>query len=496
MKTAKKILSLLLIMAMILVTAACGSGSHLDEGGTVPPAPDASGESSETPAAPEAAQPWAPQLSDEDRAIVEELGTLTHHTPVAEDSLSWSFDSSSGTLTVSGSGPMKDYSSDDPSPAQEYGDAVTKIVVEDGITTVGAYAFCNLYWCESAQLPDSVEYIGDWAFANDYELNDVPFTANLKEIADHAFADIMGHKPLVIPEGIEIIGKSAFLSNVFYDTISIPASAYYIEETAFANSLTVHEFIVDENNPNYTAVDGVLFSKDLSVLMDYPIYKTETHYDIPDTVTRIGDWAFAQNFFLKTITIPASVTEVGENLFRNLDYIEEYIVDENCPVLRSVDGVLYSKDMKILYDYPCHKAADVFIIPDSVETISASCFLVCDRLGTLVVPGTVKTVVKDAFAQFRGVIYLAEEFTSKEVGNAALFSEATDYGFDYSHDLTYVPPTQRDPGTDGVEFPTVHVDAMTVYYAGTQAQWDEFAEKTDIYLGDTVVICDTPFPGA
>ena len=145
MKTAKKILSLLLILALLLGTAACGSGSPSQGGGTVPPAPDASGESSEKPATPsEAAQPWAPQLSDEDRAIVEKLGTLTHQSLVTEDSLSWSFDSSSGTLTVSGSGPMKDYSRDDPSPAQEYGEAVTRIVVEDGITTVGAYAFCNL----------------------------------------------------------------------------------------------------------------------------------------------------------------------------------------------------------------------------------------------------------------------------------------------------------------------------------------------------------------
>lgn len=51
----------------------------------MPSVPDASGESSETPAASETAQPWVPQLSDEDRAIVGKLGTLTHHTPVTKN---------------------------------------------------------------------------------------------------------------------------------------------------------------------------------------------------------------------------------------------------------------------------------------------------------------------------------------------------------------------------------------------------------------------------
>ena len=497
MKYIRKIISLFLIVLLLLIMASCGSTPQ--ENGTVP-AP-ASADNTEKEA--EAEQPaetapvkWEPQLSEEDRAILAELGTLTHHTPVTEDNLTRSFDPSTGTLTISGTGPMKDYSRDDPSPVQDYRESVKRIVVADGITTVGAYALWNLTWCESVQLPDSVEYIGEWAFANDYNIADVPFPANLREIADHGFADIMGHKPLVIPEGVEIIGKSAFVSNVFYDTISIPASAYYIEETAFANSLSVHDYIVADGNPNYTSVDGVLFSSDMSVLIDYPIYKEEPHYEIPDTVTRIGDRAFTQTYFLKSISIPASVTEFGEDFFWTLITIEEYNVDENSPILKSVDGILYSKDMKILYDYPCRKAADVYTVPESVETIAENCFLCCSRLEKLVIPGTVKTVGDYAFCKFYGEIYLAEDYVNMDVGSGALYSITTDVEFDYTTEYTYTPPSQRDPDAEPIGNYWKHVDATTVYYEGTQAQWDEFVERTEAYLDDTVVICDTPLPSA
>ena len=498
MEYIKKTICLLLICLLLFVMASCGSAPQESETVPAPAAADDTEKETKTeqPAETDTAHKWEPQLSDEDKAIIAELGTLTHHTKVTEDTLTWSFDVPSGILTISGSGPMKDYSKEDPSPCSEYRDAVTRIVVEEGVTTIGAYAFYNLPQCVSAQLPDSVEYIGDYAFSAVYNLADVPFTANLREIADHAFAGIMGHKAFVIPEGVEIIGKNAFVTNVFYDTISIPASAYYIEETAFSGSQAVHEFIVDENNPNYTAVDGVLFSKDLSLLINYPVYKEESHYDIPDTVTRIGDKAIMLNCFLKTLTIPASVNEVGEDFIRDNVYMEEYIVDENCPVLTDVDGVLYSKDMKILYDYPCHKVADEYTVPASVETINTGCFSCCKTLEKLYVPGTVKTVQRTAFGQFFGELYLAKDFINVEIGNDALWSETTDYGFDYFEDLKYTPPAQRDPEEAPLYFTSTHIDAMTVFYEGTQGEWDAFVERSGSYLGDTVVICDTPFPKA
>ncbi len=458
---------------------------------------EAEKETAETDAdeAEAAAGKWEPKLSDEDKAILEKLGTLTRHTPVTEDSLSWSFDAASGTLTVSGTGPMKDYSRSDPSPARDYMDAVTRIVVEDGITTIGAYAFYDLYLCANAQLPDSVEYIGDYAFAFDSDLAEIPFPAGLLEIGEYAFAEVKLHKALEIPEGVEIIGRKAFAANDARDTIHIPASACYIAETAFANSLGLHDFTVADGNPNYAAQDGVLYSKDLSVLFCYPIYKEETHFDIPKTVTRIADRAFDQNVFLKTVSIPASVAEVGESIFREFPYMEEYTVDEKCPALASVDGVLYSKDMKILYDYPRCKAADTFTVPAEVEAISGSCFSLCENLKKLYVPGTVKTVERNAFFIAGGELYLTADFVGAEVGDTSLHSVSSEKREDFSEDLTYTPPAQREPDADPVVVPWKNYDKMTVFFEGTQEQWDAFVDEAGLYLGDTEVICDTPYPG-
>lgn len=436
---------------------------------------------------------WEPKLSEEDRAIIEKLGTLTHHTPVTEDSLNWSFDASSGTLTVSGQGPMKDYSKDNPSPAQEYADKVTRIVVGDGVTTIGSYAFYNMLSCVNAKLPDSVEYIGDYAFADDCYLEEIPFPTALREIGDHAFSEVKLHKPLVIPEGVEIIGNRAFVSNDCYDTISIPASAYYIAETAFCTSLGVHEFTVADANPNYTAKDGVLFSKDMSVLLCYPIYKDENHYDIPQTVRRIAEEAFKQNYFLKTVSIPASVSKFGDGLFLQFPYMKEYNVDPDCPVLTSVDGILYSKDMKTLYDYPCNKAGDEFTVPASVDTLANSCLSFCGNLKKLYVPGTVKTVERNAFGFYDGELYLTENFVNAEVEYTSLYC-LTEQVLDFTNDLVYTPPAKRESGADPVTFSEKQHDKMKVYYEGTQEQWDTFVGKAGLFLGDTEVICNTPFP--
>ena len=501
-KRLKKYLSLTIVLSIIISVCSCSGPSATattaapatTESQATAEAASTSAEG-ETQATEESISKWEPKLSAEDKAIVEKLGTLTHHTKVTEDSLNWSFDAASGTLTVTGQGPMKDYSKDDPSPAKDYVDSVTRIVVGDGITTIGAYAFYNMMWCENARLPDSVEYIGDYAFMNDSSLEEMPFPKGLREIGDYAFGEVKLHKALVIPEGIEIIGKHAFNSNDFYDNISIPASAYYIAETAFYNSLSLHDFTVAEGNPNYTAKDGVLFSKDLAVLFCYPIYKEEKHYDIPQTVTRIAEGAFEQNYFLKTIHIPASVSEVGDRLFLEFPFMEEYTVDENCPVLKSMDGVLYSKDMKMLYDYPRKKEAEEYTVPASVETIDRYCFDFCDKTKKLYIPGTVKKVDRCAFGFTNGEIYLAKDFVNAEIGDSILYSITTESRMDFSEDYVYTPPEKREPEANPVVYLWTHHDKMTVYYEGSQEEWDAFIEKGSRNLGDTEVICNTPFPG-
>lgn len=423
----------------------------------------------------------------EDQAMLAEYGYITHHETVESDALTWDFDASSGTLHISGTGPMMDFWDDDPAWS-EYQDSITNIVLDDGITTVGDFAFYGYMSIESVELPDSIEYIGRYAFEGAYQLSDIPFPASLKEIGGGAFQEVKVHKPLTIPEGVEIIGAGAFHANDFRDTITIPASVYYIAEEAFSNSLHVHDFVVSPDNAYYTAIDGVLYDKAVTVLLEYPIYKETEDFAIPDTVTRIADYSFDLNMFMQTLYIPKSVTEVGSDQFGLLRQLQEYIVEDGSELFKTDGGALLSKDGKILYAYaPLHEAEE-YTIPDGVETIEFRAFTEAWNLKKLTVPEGIKTIKVSGLSDLNGTeLYLPESFvdTVTEIDSWALVSYE-DGGWDLGSGFTYTPNTDNGVTANGSTPST----PMTVHYAGSQEKWEQFAQQYGLYLDATVVICE------
>lgn len=381
---------------------------------------------------------------------------------------------------------MKDYWYDTPQ-WDMYKDSTTKLILEDGITTVGDYAFFDFMYLSSVRLPDSVEYIGMAAFANAYQLGDIPFPASLKEIACDAFMEVKLHKPLSIPNGVEIIGLGAFHANDFRDTISIPASVYYIAETAFSNSLHVHDFVVDPANEFYTAIDGVLYNKDVTLLLAYPIFKETEDFAIPGTVTRIAENAFDINFFVQTLYIPSSVKEVGMYQFGLLRQLREYIVEDGSELFKTDKGALISKDGKTLYAYPALCAAEEYTIPAGVENIEFRAFSEAWNLKRLYVPEGIRTVGLSAFEMMNGTeLYLPESFTDNisEIDSLCLYSIAD--GWDLSGGFTYVPNADDCIVAGGKAEPAL----MTVYYAGNRESWELFAAERGLWTGDTTVICE------
>ena len=205
------------------------------------------------------------------------------------DNLTWSFEPETGTLTIEGTGAMYDYDyySDVFAPWQDL--EVKQVVLPDGLTTIGNYAF---YWSinlTSADIPEGVTTIGNYAF----------FYTGLTSV--------------VIPEGVTTIGNYAF-SYTGLTSVVIPESVTTIGEGAFcAAYLTTID--VDANNPNYCSVDGVLFNKDKTTLILYPIDNSRTTYSIPNSVITIGNFAFFGCYNLTSIVIPASVTSIGKYAF-------------------------------------------------------------------------------------------------------------------------------------------------------------------------------------
>lgn len=303
------------------------------------------------------------------------------------DNLTWAIteDDNSGStvLTISGTGEMYDWKTIDSTdnvdtPWAGYG--FEKVVIEEGVTSIGALAFhcCALTdltlsdtvasigynafsYCDLKELTlgSAVQTIGMYAFQGCPQLTSVTVNGNHTVIEDSAFRECKS-LTCVILDGVVSIGESAFsncsqlarvavsgdnvsigasafaecgeLSQVALDgvaaigseallfceqltEIAIPASVTSIGEACFARCGGLTEFAVDENNPSYTAIDGVLFTKDGSTLLQYPIGRPDTSYTVPEGTVTIGARAFQFCLNIEEVTLPEGVTTIEEEAF-------------------------------------------------------------------------------------------------------------------------------------------------------------------------------------
>ncbi len=197
-----------------------------------------------------------------------------------EDNLTWKLDAD-GTLTISGTGAMKDYDyNNNPSPANQKKGSVKKVVIKDGVTSIGKYAFCNCSNLKSITILDSVTSIGDFAFSDCSSLTSITIPYSVTRIGDFAFSGCSSLTSITIPDSVTSIGDDAFSYCRSLTSITIPDRVTSIGNLAFY---------------------------DCSGL---------TSITIPNGVTSIGESAFSYCRSLTSITIPDSVTSIGDAAFK------------------------------------------------------------------------------------------------------------------------------------------------------------------------------------
>jgi hypothetical protein len=156
-------------------------------------------------------------------------------------------------------------------------------------------------------------------------------------------------------------------------SITIPATTTTIQTQPFGSGSGITAITVDPANPNYKSVDGVLFNKAGTTLIQYPQAKSGTSYTIPSGVTTIGDYAFSCAINLSTITIPDNVTTISildrTNGCSVVNGITEVIVSPGNANFSSIDGVLFNKTATTILSYPLSKPGSSYVMPSSVTTI-------------------------------------------------------------------------------------------------------------------------------
>ena len=240
---------------------------------------------------------------------------------------------------------------------------------------------------------------------------------------------------VVIPSTLGGYPVTAISQWVFFDfiglkSVTIPASVtgtfnddfenYYREiYPVFGGCTSLTAINVDGNNTKYKSVDGVLYSKDMKTLLAYPAGKTNASYTIPDGVTLINSYAFYDCTSLKEVTIPNSVTEIEVDAFSGCTSLTAINVDENNTKYKSVDGVLYSKDMKTLLAYPAGKTNTSYTIPDSVSEIRGDVFEYCTSLTKVTIPDSVTKIDRRAFSGCTSLKEVTIPNSVTEIGDSA-----------------------------------------------------------------------------
>ncbi len=285
-----------------------------------------------------------------------------------------SFSFSNGVLTISGDGAMRDYydSSTLKPWALDYKyDRVKELVIEEGVTYIGSYAFANHDYLEKVTIADSVTGVGEGAFYSCDILEAVNFGSGVETVENSAFGYCTalthinikslaswcgisfvyeGTNPLsaddgvftglylngelvegdlVIPEGVTKIGDFAFCGYDVLTSVSLPASLESISGSAFLKCYLLNEITLNENNGYYSLIDGILFNKDKTELVMCPPGKEISDYIIPDGVTHIGEYAFSYENDLKSVTVGDGVTDIGNYAFSYCEALSNLSIGKN-----------------------------------------------------------------------------------------------------------------------------------------------------------------------
>lgn len=187
------------------------------------------------------------------------------------------------------------------------------------------------------------------------------------EIGANAFRGNTEIAKVTIPNGIRAIGNGAFEGCTALENVTIPASVTEIGERAFVYCTSITELTVDQANTAYQSIDGNLYSKDGSELLQYALGDTATSYTTPDTVTTIAKGACSKAGNLTTVIMGTSVITVNDYAFMGCTKLDNLTIGNN---VQEIGTSAFSS---------CSALTFVFI-PRSVTKMSNNVFYDTDNI--------------------------------------------------------------------------------------------------------------------
>ena len=312
--------------------------------------------------------------------------------PIPGTNLTWRLDDN-GTLTISGKGDMKDWDNEK-NPAPWYGQraAIKKVMIEDGVTSIGDAAF---YCCElltSVVIPHSVTSIGDVAFYCCELLTSVVIPDSVTSIGTGAFSNCNSLTSVTLPDNV-FMNRAVFVGCTSLKKIYQPSNFIFCDDLFVykrqSEGLSINSFIGTTPTvviPNsVTSIDYEAFA--LCVSLKSVV--------IPHSVTFIGGYAFEGCESLANVTLPDNITTFGEAVFVGCTSLKK--IDQPSKVIFCDNSFVYEKAPEGIRINSFIGMTPTVAIPRSVTSIGKSAFEFCESLTNITIPPNITKILGNIF---------------------------------------------------------------------------------------------------
>ncbi|MEX0330407.1 MAG: leucine-rich repeat domain-containing protein [Puniceicoccaceae bacterium] len=380
-----------------------------------------------------------------------------------------------------------------------YCDEITHIEIPDTVTHIdeGAFVYCKALvsvtlpanlpfisndlfrFCDvlgSVTIPNSVTTIGNNAFSECFQLSEVVLPESLEAIGEQAFSACESLAAISLPEATDSIGNYAFAGCKALTSVTIPGNVTSVGEGSFSRCQSLTEILVDPANADYTSLDGVLFDKSLTTLVQF-LAGLIGPYTVPESVTSIAGGAFT-GASIADISLGSNLASIGELSFYDCDQLTELTIPNTVTSIgnwafgwcENLERITLSQSLQAIDDYMLYGCSSLksITIPVSVNSIGSNSFSHCKELNEVVISDGLQSIGRTAFGWCTGLLEVTLPSTLSSL-DSQVFRGCSSL---YSVRFLGTPPTFGSGLFDGT-----YIEFM-VYYIEGMPGWDStFAGK-------------------
>ena len=376
------------------------------------------------------------------------------------ENVEYEYDYDEKTLTISGTGEMESYTSENLPPWYSYCNEITTAVISGEVTNIAPYSFYDCKMLNSIDICDTIIRIDEHAFFNCTSLSELNIPSGVEYIGFMSFYGCSGIESIDLPDSIKEIGLASFMFCTSLKTISLPSNLEKIGNEAFAQCYNLEEVI------------------------------------LPESLKEIGSDAFYSCQSLKSLFIPQNVNNIGSGIVVSDYVLESLTVSIENTAYKSIDGILYTYDgrkaiacvgtQEVLsfapgteiigyeFAYGC-RGVKTIIIPEGVKEIDPYAFSDNNQLNTIYLPNTISSIGFGAFEDCDGLSTVYYNGTEQEWSEISI-GVFNDTLFDADR-ITTVEGELAGKCGDSVNW---RIDGETLYLWGS-GEMTNYSKECNLY---------------